>query len=408
MWKEPKIRFWCATWTAYVAFYLCRRNLSVILPIFQREHLYTAYQGAHLVLAFSIAYCLGQFVMGALTDRFGGRRVVLAGMTTSASMTAIMGFSTHYGMLIACQLVNGAAQATGWAGLMKMMKQYPMQKSGVLMGWWSTNYVVGGFVATLLATYALASSLMAGQGWRRAAWVPAAALLIYAAVFLVATRGMPGRPGAELAKERSWALEGFKSVLSSSRIRALMGAYFFVKMIRYSLTFWLPLYLVSQLKMTPVHAGYLSGWLEGYGVVGVLVAAYASDYLFHARRFPVAALMMLLLVAICIAASCLSAAAAAWQATLIVALLGGAIFGADTLLVGAATLDSAKGEHMGTVAGAVDGAGSAGQVLSPLLVVLVSQSWGWPAVFRCLSLMALLCALLLILGAKTERTSLAV
>jgi sugar phosphate permease len=408
VWKEPKIRFWCATWTAYVAFYFCRRNISVILPIFQREHLYTPYQGAHLVLAFSIAYCIGQFVMGALSDRFGGRRVVLAGMTTSASMTAIMGFSNHYGMLVTCQLVNGAAQATGWAGLMKMMKQYPMQKSGVLMGWWSTNYVVGGFVATLLATYALASSSLAGQGWRRAAWIPAAALLTYSAVFLVATKGIPGGLDAEPAKERPSTLAGFKSVFSSSRIRALMGAYFFVKMIRYSLTFWLPLYLVSQFRMNPVHAGYVSAWLEGYGVVGVLVAAYASDYLFRARRFPVAALMMLMLVAICVVASCLSAAADPWQVTLVVALLGGAIYGTDTLLVGAATLDSAKGEHMGKIAGAVDGAGSAGQVLSALVVVLISQSWGWPSVFRFLSLIALLCALLLVFGARTERTSLAV
>jgi MFS transporter, OPA family, sugar phosphate sensor protein UhpC len=405
VWKEPRIRFWCASWTAYVAFYLCRKNLSVILPIFQREHLYTAYQSAHLVLAFSTAYCLGQFVMGALADRFGGRRVVVAGMATSASVTAIMGFSTHYDMLFACQLVNGAAQATGWSGLMKMMKQYPMRKSGVLMGWWSTNYVVGGFVATLLATYALASPLLAGQGWRRAAWVPAAALLLYGLVFLLATKGIPGLPGPEPGKERSSGLEGFRSVFSSGRIRALMGAYFFVKMIRYSLLFWLPLYLVSQLKMTPVHAGYVSGWLEGYGVVGVLTAAYASDYLFQARRFPVAGLMMLSLCAICIAASFLTAAAAGWQSTLIVALLGAAIYGTDTLLVGAATMDSAKREHMGTIAGAVDGAGSAGQVLSPLFVVLISQSWGWPAVFRYLSLMALLSVLFLMLGAKTERTS---
>ena len=136
------------------------------------------------------------------------------------------------------------------------------------MGWWSTNYVVGGFAGTLLATYALASPWLAGQGWRRAAWIPAVALLLYACLFFLATRGVPGGAGIGRAGDRPRGLRLFMTAISSSRIRILMGAYFFVKMIRYSLVFWLPLYLASQLKMTPVRAGYVSSGLEGYGVAG--------------------------------------------------------------------------------------------------------------------------------------------
>ncbi len=403
--RTERIRFLFASWAAYVAFYFCRKNLSVILPLFQRDHLYTTYQSAHLVLVFSIAYCIGQFVMGSLADRLGGRFVVLAGMVVSASVTATMGFSHHYHMLLACQTINGAAQATGWAGLMQMMKQYPMRKSGVLMGWWSTNYVVGGFAGTLLATYALASPWLAGQGWRKAAWIPAAALLLYACLFFLATRGVPGGAGIGRAGDGPPGLRLFMTAISSSRIRILMGAYFFVKMIRYSLVFWLPLYLANQLKMTPVRAGYVSSGLEGYGVAGVLGAAYASDHLFRARRFPVAALMMLSLSATCIVTSYLTVVAAAWQVALILALLGCATYGTDTLLAGAATQDSANTEDIGTIAGAVDGAGSTGQILSPIFVAVISQHWGWPAVFRYLALTALLCAVLLALGLKTEQSA---
>ena len=94
--RTERIRFLFASWAAYVAFYFCPKNLSVILPLFQRDHLYTTYQSAQLVLVFSIAYCIGQFVMGSLADRLGGRFVVLAGMV-SASVTATMGFSHHSG-----------------------------------------------------------------------------------------------------------------------------------------------------------------------------------------------------------------------------------------------------------------------------------------------------------------------
>ena len=81
-------------------------------------------------------------------------------------------------------------------------------------------------------------------------------------------------------------------------------------------------------------------------------AAYASDHLFRARRFPVAALMMLSLSAACIVTSYLTVVAAAWQIALILALLGCATYGTDTLLAGAATQDSANTEDIGTIAGA--------------------------------------------------------
>jgi MFS transporter, OPA family, sugar phosphate sensor protein UhpC len=398
-----RVTFLVVSWAAYVAFYLCRKNLSIILPVFARDHLYSTAQSAHLVLLFSIAYCAGQFVMGALADRFGGRLVVMCGMILSACVTAAMGFSSHFGSLALCQTINGAAQAAGWVGLMKLLKQYPSTRNGVAMGWWSTNYVVGGFAAALLATYALNSPWLGNASWRKAAWVPAGVLLLYSLVFLLATRHTvrPATKGPASSKNHSLAI--FKIAFSIRRIRALMAAYFIVKLIRYSLLFWLPLYLTDQLLMTPVGAGYASSQLEGYGVLGVVAAGYLSDYVFKARRFPVAMLMMVLLSFICVIASYLSPGAPAWRIGLIVALLGCATYGADTILVGAAVQDAAKLENVGTVAGVVDGAGSFGQVLSPLLVAFVSSRFGWPAVFRGLAAMAIACSVLLAWNLGLER-----
>jgi MFS transporter, OPA family, sugar phosphate sensor protein UhpC len=406
--RRARIGFFAIAWLTYVAFYLCRQNLSVILPVFARDHLYTTSQSARLVLCFSVAYCIGQFVMGGFVDRFGARRVLTAGMIISACATAGMGWSGRYELLLACQFFNGIAQAAGWTGLMKWMRQYPMQKRGVVMGWWSTNYVVGGFAATLLATYALGAPWMAGLGWHKAALLPAAALLLYAFIFHFATRSLAAN-SENFLKERltpklNW-LEVFKIALSIGRIRVLMAAYFLVKLIRYSLLFWLPLFLSSQLRIPPVRAGHSASWLGIYGVIGVLCAAYLSDYVFKARRFPVALFMMLLLSVACLIASHLGPGAPNWRVLLSMALLGCATYGADTLLVGAAAQDASGDEHMGTIAGIVDGAGSGGEVLSPILVSLIARLWGWPAVFQSLSAVAVLCAALLALGLGTERTT---
>jgi MFS transporter, OPA family, sugar phosphate sensor protein UhpC len=396
------------SWLTYVAFYLCRQNLSVILSVFAHDHLYTTLQSARLVLAFSLAYCIGQFIMGGLVDRYGARRILVAGMVLSAFATAAMGWSGHYGVMLACQIINGTAQAAGWTGLMKLIKRYPMRKRGVVMGWWSTNYVVGGFAATLLATYALAGPWMVNTGWRRAAWLPAFVLLSYAVVFYCTTRSLAAAaelPGEVSDKPGMRWLEVCRVALSSGRIRVLMAAYFLVKLVRYSLLFWLPLFLSNQLGILPVQAGHAASWLGAYGVIGVLGAAYLSDYVFKSRRFPVAMLMMLLLSVVCIAASQLSSGVANWRVLLVVALLGCATYGADTLLVGAAAQDATGVAHMGTVSGIIDGAGSGGEVLSPIFVSLIARLWGWPGVFQCLGAIALLCTIVLALGLTTERTT---
>jgi sugar phosphate permease len=395
--------FFAVSWATYVAFYLCRQNLGVILPVFAKEHLYSTFQSAHLVLAFSIAYCVGQFLVGGLVDLFSAKKILVTGMMVSALATGAMGFSNHYRNLVALQIVNGISQASGWVGLMKLMKRFPMQKRGVVMGWWSTNYVVGGFAATLLASSALASTRMTTWGWRPAAWIPAISLFLYAIFFTIATRGVPDeQPESVDSRWRSW-FRAFKFALSMNRIRYLMGAFFFVKLIRYSLLFWLPLWMVSQLGLSPVRAGYTTSWMGAVGVVGVLGAAYLSDYVFREQRFPVAMWMMLLLVAGCLAASKLRAGSANWGVAVVVGLLGCATYGADTLLIGAATQDAAGTKDIGKIAGIVDGAGSIGQILSPLFVAILSKRFGWPAMFQALSFVALLCAGVLAAGRDEER-----
>src|ERR1700744_3767956 len=94
--RTERMGFFAISWMTYVAFYLCRQNLSVILPVFAHDHLYTTLQSARLVLAFSLAYCIGQFIMGGLVDRFGARRILVTGMVLSASATAAMGWSGRY------------------------------------------------------------------------------------------------------------------------------------------------------------------------------------------------------------------------------------------------------------------------------------------------------------------------
>jgi sugar phosphate permease len=190
-------------------------------------------------------------------------------------------------------------------------------------------------------------------------------------------------------------------MLQNSKIRLIAGAYFLVKITRYSLLFWLPLYLTDYLKMSLVRAGYVSSVFEVVGIVGVLAAAYLSDFVFGARRLPVAFLFTSMLACGCMLTSMIEPSVRDLS-LFAFAILGACTFGADTLLVGVATQESAAEGKVGTATGFVDGCGSLGQLLAPILVVNISQLFGWPNVFRCLGVAALVCSYILRGGFQSE------
>src|SRR5262245_49462169 len=148
------LRDFAGTWLAYAGFYLCRKNFSVLMPLLSRELAFSKDALANLIFLYSLAYACGQFVAGSLADALGARRVVAAGMVLSAASTLAMAGSHALWIFGGLQLINGAAQSAGWPGLIKITAAtFAPARRGVLMAWWTTNYVVGGFSATILATW---------------------------------------------------------------------------------------------------------------------------------------------------------------------------------------------------------------------------------------------------------------
>ena len=120
--------------------------------------------------AYLVAYAAGQFLNGALGDRFGARRLIAFGMLLSAGMSAIFGASSSAWLFLIAFGANGVFQATGWPNNVKTMGNwFGRGARGRIMGIWSTNYQLGGLVAIAAAAY-----LLTHFGWRSAFFVPAA------------------------------------------------------------------------------------------------------------------------------------------------------------------------------------------------------------------------------------------
>lgn len=387
-------RIFAITWIAYAGFYLCRKNLSVVLPLLNNVSGLRNMDLANIVFGYSLLYAVGQFGCGPLSDRIGAKRVVGAGLLLVVISNILMGAHASLLWLLIFACLNGAGQSSGWSGLVKTMAiWFHGDNRGIAMAWWSTNYVLGGFLATAFATWAIVQPWLLPQlGWRRGFLFPALLLLAITALFLLGAKdtpepadlpsGMQIDPVELRADRTSWIV--FAALLRKPSLWMISVSYFFLELCRYALMFWLPLYMVNRLRYSLEASGYLSSLYELIGIVGAVLAGYISDRFNQSRRAPVSTIMLCGFAIVLLAEPALTSFGFIGTAAAI-SLAGIFSFGPDTLLSGAGAQDIGEPKAAATASGLVDGIGHLGAIFSPYVVVYVSEHYGWDRLFFLLA-----------------------
>lgn len=382
---RPAVKAFTLSWLAYATYYLGRKSFSVVKSAMSRQLGLGTGALAAIDTAYLVAYACGQVPSGIAADRWGARRLVAAGMGVSALACIAFGASTSAWICGACFAVNGFAQATGWPGTTKIVAQWtPARDRGRIMGLWSTCYQVGGIAATALATFALSQ-----LGWRYAFFVPAAGLVIVA---LLVAWGIPRGAPVEPTASAEHTPANIRELFAQPILYSYGACYFCIKLIRYSLLFWLPFYLHTASGFDEVESGYLSMGFEVGGVIGCIAVGYVSDRSTRSRA-TVAAISLIGLAVAVFAYAALHTQAAAWHFASL-AVIGALLFGPDALLSGAAAQDVSGNAGAATAAGIVNGIGSAGALLQGVVTAGVQSAFGWHGllhVFVALSLIASAC-----------------
>jgi len=254
-----------------------------------------------------------------------------------------------------------------------------------VMAWWGTCYVLGGFLATVFATFAATQVLVApAMGWRRGFLFPAIILAGGALWFAIRTRNLPqdeslpaaAGTGSDEANDSGDWWEAARC----PEVWILAGMYFFLKITRYSLLFWLPLYLVQRMQYSESQAGYTSSLFELVGFSGTLIAGYVSDRLLNGRRYPVGATMLFLLAGALLMHPVIGRLGPVAMGASI-SLLGILVYGPDLLMAGPASVDAVGPSHAARAAGIVNGVGSLGQLISAYVVAVIVSRFGWDQLF---------------------------
>ena len=392
-----------STYFGYAGYYLTRKVFTICKTSLAEEFNVGLDGIAHIWTIFLIAYMLGMFVNSFVGRRWGPRLLLLGGLGVSIVINIIFGFANSYSTFMVFMFFNGLVQASGWPGTVGGVAHWLRRKErGTIMGFWSTNYLVGNVTVKILGGFLLGLS-----GWRYAFFGGTlAAFAIWWLIFFW-QRTRPQDVGLEpivddepdLNREVEASNKERVSLREYSRlllnpIVPLMGlSYFCIKFMRYALDSWLPTFLNLQ-GMGKAQAAYYSSIFDWAGFAGVLVAGFAMDRIFRSRWEQVSLVMALGMVGgyWLVLRFGHNPVALAFS----FGLVGFMLYGPDTLLCGAASVQVAGEMNAVAVAGLVNGIGSIGPVIQEEVIGWLMRGASQEIGMRNANLLALSMSLTLV------------
>ena len=285
--------------------------------------------------------------------------------------------------------VTGALLAPCWPACTKILGLwFPESQLNSVFGLINTATYSGGVGGT-----ALAATLVAYSGWRSVATPPAFAALAVALALacLLATPQEKGLtvPGKEplLPQEKvdTGGVAPLSTLLHLPCVPELCAAMFCLKLVRYALYMWLPLYLVEHLGYPTLQAGLASTVFDIGGILGSPILGLTLDRMGKAPLPCVG-----LVVTAGAGALSIFLLTSGWGlgANLVCLLLvGAANCGPDSIIAGSISMD--VGERAGGGQGAgvtslVNGVGNLGGMVEGPLIGALYNLLGWAGVLPCL------------------------
>ncbi|XP_030855909.1 glucose-6-phosphate exchanger SLC37A2 [Strongylocentrotus purpuratus] len=343
---------------------------------------------------------MAEIVLGSLGDRVGARKTLGFCLILSALSMVSFGYWPNLYILCLHLLLNGAAQSQAWPSCTKILGQcFSTQQRNSLFGIWGTCTFAGGIFGTAVAVY-----LRATYNWQMAFFVPSIFVGFVGILVVVMLIEPPmGIPLTEIAQE---ALPGPHPKPSSNTlpwiklwalpmVKEAAIATFCIKIVRYCMFMWLPLYLHQELHYSQTEAGLHSTIFEIGGVIGSASMGYLITRFLHDKAFKGTSLGILLSALSFIGFYATTGHGVFLNQSFM--LLAGAFnCGVDPILTG--SIPSALGEQGGmdiqaSVAGFVNGIGTMGTIIEGPIIGLVAELFGWQSMIYLMIAVSLLGAM---------------
>lgn len=237
--------------------YIDRQTLSVLAPLLKTEHGWNNEDFGVIIIAFRIAYTIGQAVSGRFIDRFGTRQ----GLTITVAWYSLVAMATSMatGLRSFCafRFALGVGESANWPGATKAVSEwFPRKERALAVAIFDSGSSIGAAVAPalVLGIYHYfggwrAAFLFTGTLgflwlilWRRYYHPPEESPWVNAEerAMILQDREVPAQPEPQGTKRRWIDLLRYRQTWGAVAARALTDP------VWYFITDWFAIYLISR------------------------------------------------------------------------------------------------------------------------------------------------------------------
>ncbi|XP_005098766.1 putative glycerol-3-phosphate transporter 5 [Aplysia californica] len=385
-----QIKAFALGWLAYASTYFLRKPLGVIKADLQRDLSFSTSQLGFLDTALLLPYAVMQMILGPLGDKFGARKtfgfcLVLSGM----SMVFFGNFSNFF-VFFALLFLNGTAQSQCWPNCTKgLLCWFSDSVRNSVFGMFGTCAFAGGIMGTMIAVY-----VQANQGWQNVYFWPSIFVMVMGVLVLMMFQQpdevqaeVPGKNSASPTKgtaaDDSMEKPRMIDLWRLPMIPEVSFAVFCIKVVRYCMYMWLPMFLLQSLNYSQSMAGIFSTVFEIGGVTGSALIGFALDKFYQGQTLR-GITMFVLISTLGLVFFILTSSWGVLFNSVFLFIAGAFNAGPDILLCGTVPTELVekhnKNAAVATV-GLVNGFGSIGTCIEGPIIGFVAAYTGWSGMF---------------------------
>src|ERR1044072_6409828 len=197
------LRWWIGglLFASTVINYIDRQTLSVLAPYLKLQYGWNNQNFALIVIAFRVAYSVGQTVSGRVIDRIGTRKGLTITVIWYSIAAVLTSLATGLRSFCIFRFLLGAGESANWPAATKAVSEwFPKHERGWAVALFDSGSSIGGAVASGLVLW-----VYYHFGWRAAFIVPGILGLLWIVAWRIIYRPLEEHPRVS-DKERDMIL----------------------------------------------------------------------------------------------------------------------------------------------------------------------------------------------------------
>src|SRR5579859_6105218 len=151
--KISGLRWWIGglLFASTVINYIDRQTLSLLAPFLKRDYHWTNTDYANLVVAFRVAYSIGQTLNGRLMDRIGTKRGLTLTVLWYSIVSVLTPLARGLYTFMGFRFFLGAGESGNWPGATKAVSEwFPKHERGLATALFDSGSSIGGAIAPFI------------------------------------------------------------------------------------------------------------------------------------------------------------------------------------------------------------------------------------------------------------------